>query len=106
MRIAYVMPEHGEDVFMSTSVLAGLKELYEDCDIYFFTKFEYFGLVDECPYIYKLCEFREEMDDCFYFEGRANHEGFFDLAFLPFLETKRVLNYTHNGKDKVELELR
>jgi len=106
MRIAYVMPEHGEDVFMSTSVLAGLKELYEDCDIYFFTKFEYFGLVDECPYIYKLCEFMEEMDDCFYFEGRANHEGFFDLAFLPFLETKRVLNYTHNGKDKIELELR
>ena len=30
----------------------------------------------------------------------------FDLAILPFLETKRVLNYTHNGKDKVELELR
>ena len=47
----------------------------------------------------------DEMDDCFYFEGRANHEGYFDLAFLPFLETKRVLNYTHNGKDQLEINL-
>jgi hypothetical protein len=105
-RIAYVMPEHHEDVLMSTSVLRGLKKLYPDYDIYFFTRREYFGLIDECPFIHKYCEFEEEMDDCFYFEGRADHEGCFDLAFLPFLETKRVLNYTHNGKDKMELDLR
>ena len=105
-RIAYVMPEHQEDVLMSTSILKGLKSLYPDYDIYFFTKPEYFALIDECPLIHKYCEFEEEMDDCFYFEGRANHDGHFDLAFLPFLETKRVLNYTHNGKDKIELELR
>ena len=105
-RIAYVIPEHSEDVLMSTSILKGLKNLYKDWDIYFFTKPEYFHLIDECPLIYKYCEFEEEMDDCFYFEGRADHEGFFDVAFLPFLETKRVLNYTHNGKDKLELELK
>jgi glycosyltransferase involved in cell wall biosynthesis len=105
-RLAYVMPEHGEDVLMSTSVITSLKHLYPDHDIYFFTKPEYFGLIDECPHIYKFCEFEEEMDDCFYFEGRANHEGHFDLAFLPFLETKRVLNYTHNGKDQVEINLK
>jgi len=105
MRIAYAMPEHAEDVFMSTSVLAGLKQLYKNCDIYFFTRPQYFDLVDQCPHIHKLCEFQEEMDDCFYFEGRADNEGLFDIAFLPFLETKRVLNYTHNGKDKLEFEL-
>tara|TARA_Y100000004_G_scaffold78163_1_gene87981 strand:+ start:2066 stop:3979 length:1914 start_codon:yes stop_codon:yes gene_type:complete len=105
LRIAYVMPEHGEDVLMSTSVLRSIKELYTECDIYFFTKIEYFSLIDECPDVYKLCEFSEEMDDCFYFEGRGDQKGLFDLAFLPFLETKRVLNYTHNGLDKVELEL-
>ena len=105
LRIAYVMPEHGEDVLMSTSVLRSIKELYTECDIYFFTKIEYFPLIDECPDVYKLCEFSEEMDDCFYFEGRGDQKGLFDLAFLPFLETKRVLNYTHNGLDKVELEL-
>ena len=104
-RIAYVMPEHHEDVLMSTSILKGLKDLYPDYDIYFFTRREYFSLIDECPYIHKYCEFEEEMDDCFYFEGRADQKGNFDLAFLPFLETKRVLNFTHNGKDKSELEL-
>ena len=105
-RIAYVMPEHGEDVLMSTSVLKSLKEVYPEHDIYFFTKSEYFGLIDDCPYCYKVCDFRDEMDDCFYFEGRANHDSYFDIAFLPWLETKRVLNYTHNGKDKIELELK
>ena len=104
-RIAYVMPDHSEDVLMSTSVVASLKRLYKNSDIYFFTKREHFTLIDECPDVYKMCEFQEEMDDCFYFEGRANQEGLFDLAFLPFLETKRVLNYTHNGNDKIELEL-
>lgn len=104
-RIAYVMPEHHEDVFMSSSVLHSLKKLYPEYDIYFFTKEQYFPLIDECPYIHKYCRFEEEMDDCFYFEGRADTEGFFDIAFLPFLETKRVLNYTHNGNDKLELEL-
>ena len=104
-RLAYVMPEHGEDVMMSTSVVRSLKHLYPEHDIYFFTKPEYFGLIDECEDIYKFCEFEEEMDDCFYFEGRADHEGYFDLAFLPWLETKRVLNYTHNGVDTVEIDL-
>ena len=36
-RIAYVMPEHEEDVFMSLSVVKSLKQLYPDHDIYFFT---------------------------------------------------------------------
>ena len=100
------MPEHHEDVLMSTSILSSLKKVYPDHDIYFFTKPEYFGLIDECPHIYKYCDFEEEMDDCFYFEGRADHKGYFDLAFLPWLETKRVLNYTHNGLDKTELEFK
>lgn len=105
-RIAYVMPEHNEDVLMSTSILNSLKKVYPDHDIYFFTKPQYFGLIDECPYIHKYCEFEEEMDDCFYFEGRADQKGYFDLAFLPWLETKRVVNYTHNGLDNTELKFK
>jgi glycosyltransferase involved in cell wall biosynthesis len=105
-RIAYVMPEHHEDVLMSTSIINSLKKVYPDHDVYFFTKEPYFHLIDECPDVHKYCRFREEMDDCFYFEGRADNEGLFDIAFLPFLETKRVLNYTHNGNDVVELELK
>ena len=104
-RIAYVMPEHEEDVFMSLSVVKSLKQLYPDHDIYFFTAKKHFPLIDESSDIYKICEFYNEMDDCFYFEGKADEEGLFDMAFLPWLETKRALNYTRHGRDKLQFDL-
>jgi len=104
-RIAYVMPEHEEDVFMSLSVTHSLKKLYPDHDIYFFTMRKHFSLVDESSDIYKICEFHNEMDDCFYFEGKADEKGLFDMAFLPWLETKRALNYTRHGRDKLQFNL-
>ena len=104
-RIAYVMPEHEEDVFMSLSVVKSLKQLYPDHDIYFFTTKKHFPLIDESSDIYKICEFYNEMDDCFYFEGKAEEEGLFDMAFLPWLETKRALNYTRHGRDKLQFDL-
>ena len=105
-RIAYVMPEHEEDVFLSLSIVNSLKKLYPEHDIYFFTMTKHFQLVDECAAIYKVCEFFPEMDDCFYFEGRADEEGLFEMAFLPWLETKRALNYTRHGKDKLQFDLK
>ena len=104
-RIAYVMPEHEEDVFMSLSIVKSLKQLYPDHDIYFFTAQKHFPLIDESLDIYKICEFYNEMDDCFYFEGKADEEGLFDMAFLPWLETKRALNYTRHGRDKLQFDL-
>ena len=105
-RIAYVMPEHEEDVLMSLSVVRSLRQLYPKHDIYFFTLVKHFQLVDESEDIYKLCEYSDEMDDCLYFEGKANEEGLFDMAFLPWLETKRALNYTRHGNDKLQFSLK
>tara|TARA_Y100000310_G_scaffold150830_1_gene150325 strand:- start:1295 stop:3208 length:1914 start_codon:yes stop_codon:yes gene_type:complete len=104
-RIAYVMPEHEEDVFVSLSIVRSLKELYPEHDIYFFTMPKHFGILDECKAIYKLCEYHNEMDDCFYFEGKADEEGLFDMAFLPWLETKRALNYTRHGRDRLQFSI-
>jgi glycosyltransferase involved in cell wall biosynthesis len=104
-RLAYVMPEHEEDVFLSLSVVTSLKKLYPEHDIYFFTLKKHFHLVDECAEIYKVCEFFPEMDDCFYFEGKADEEGLFDMAFLPWLETKRALNYTRHGRDRLQFDI-
>ena len=104
-RLAYVMPEHEEDVFLSLSVVTSLKKLYPEHDIYFFTLKKHFHLVDECAEIYKVCEFFPEMDDCFYFEGKADEEGLFDMAFLPWLETKRALNYTRHGRDCLQFDI-
>tara|TARA_Y100000310_G_scaffold64151_1_gene59690 strand:- start:2149 stop:4062 length:1914 start_codon:yes stop_codon:yes gene_type:complete len=104
-RIAYVMPEHEEDILMSLGVVRSLKQLYPNHDIYFFTFEKHFQLIDECTDIYKMCEFSNEMDDCFFFEGKADEEGIFDMAFLPWLETKRALNYTRHGRDKLQFGL-
>lgn len=104
-RIAYVMPFHFEDVFMSSSILNSLKNVYPEYDIYVFTKQEYFNLLDECPSVHKLCEYEEEMENNTFFEGKADEKSLFDIAFTPFWETKKMLNYAHNGKDIVELEL-
>jgi hypothetical protein len=45
------------------------------------------------------------METNVFFEGKADEEALFDIAFTPFWETKKMLNYAHNGKDKLELEL-
>ena len=54
-----------------------------------------------------MCEYKDEMDlDCFYFIGRANKKGLFDLAFFPYKETKKSIDYANHGRTKVEYELR
>ena len=106
-RIAYVMPQHEEDVLISTSVVKSLKRQYPEHDIYFFTDKRHFELLDECEEIYKVCEFYEEMDfDCFYFIGKSGKEPYFDLAFFPYKETKRSLDYVNHGRTKIEFDLK
>jgi len=38
-------------------------------------------------------------------EGQGDHEGYFEVAFLPFIGTQRILNYMHNGKDKIQFDI-
>ena len=33
------------------------------------------------------------------------HSGYFDVAYLPNMGTQRILNYTHNGKDKIQFDI-
>jgi len=44
--------------------------------------------------------------DCFYFIGRADKEGLFDMAFFPYKETKKCVDYANHGKTKLEFSLR
>ena len=53
-----------------------------------------------------MCEYIDEMDaDCFHFIGRADQKGLFDLAFFPYKETKKSIDYGNHGRTKVEYEL-
>jgi hypothetical protein len=99
-RIAVVIPESAGDVLMVNGLLKGLKDLYSEYNIYLFTKPEFFCMIDDNPFIHKLLPFRDGLDNLLFLEGRADHEGFFEIAFLPHVGSQRFLNYLHNGKDK------
>ncbi len=105
-RIAFVMPESAGDVFMSTSLLCRIKNLYPDHNIYFFTKPQFFSLLDGNPYVHKVIPYSESCEQLLFLEGAGPHKGFFEVAYLPHIGTQRQLNYLHNGKDKIELDLK
>lgn len=100
-RLLYVMPESIGDVFLSTSLFKSIKEQYPDYNLYVATKSEYFEILEANPYIHKTIQFISQMDSLVWLEGIGAHKGFFEIAFLPYVQTQRVLSYLHNGKTKI-----
>ena len=98
-RLAFVMEGNSEEILLSLGVISSLKKTYPDYDIYYFTDPKLFMLVDESDDIFKLCELNIDIHDQFCFEGLADRKGLFDLAFLPQVETRNIVNYAHHGKD-------
>lgn len=105
-RIAVIMPESAGDVLIINSLMENLKDLYPEYNIYVITKPEFFCMIDDNPAVHKLIPFQEGIDNLLFLEGRADHEGYFDIAFLPNVGTQKVLNYLHNGIDKNVFEIR
>ena len=105
-RLAIVMPETAGDVYMVSSLLRGFKETYPNHKIYFFTKASNFELLDESPYIHKLVDYSQNIDNNFYLEGRADVDGYFDLSFHPHWFTQKLAHYTHAERDKIQLNLK
>lgn len=105
-RILLVMPESIGDVFLVTSLFESIKETYPDHNLYFATKKEYFTVVEGNPYLHKVIQYIPEMDNLLWLEGYGSHEGYFEIAFLPHIGTQKVLNYLHNGKDKIAFDIK
>ena len=104
-RIAFVMPENEEDVIISSALLPSIKQEYPDHNIYYFTKPQYFDLISSNKFIYKVLNYCENMDDPYFFEGRANQKKYFEFAYIPYLETRKYLNFTKNNKDKIQFDV-
>ena len=104
-RILCVMPESIGDIYLITALLPNIKKTYPDHNLYFATKEEYFEILDGNPNIHKVIPYSRDMENLPLLEGQGNHEGYFEMAFLPFVGTQRVLNYMHNGKDKIQFDL-
>ena len=104
-RVLYVMPESIGDVYMSTALFKNIKNLYPDYNLYVATKPEYHQILEGNPYIHKTIPFIEQMNNILWLEGKGDHEGYFEIAFLPHIGTQKVFDYQHNGKDKIEFDL-
>ena len=104
-RLVIVVPGTIGDIYMSTALLPSLAKTYPDYAIYFSTKPEYFDILNGNPYVYKVIPYDEKFNDLLYLEGRAEHPGFFDIAFLPTLGTQKMFNYQHNAQDIIDFDL-
>ena len=100
-RVLYVIPQGERDVFNSTSLFKSIKELYPDYNLYVATQKEYFPILDGNPYIYRVINYSKQMDNIFWLEGRGEHKGYFEIAFLPYINTQKIITFTHNGKDRI-----
>jgi ADP-heptose:LPS heptosyltransferase len=99
------MPESAGDVLWINSLMDNMKNIYPDFDIYVFTKPEFFDYIEDHPAVYKVLPYSQEIDNLHFLEGKENHKGFFDMAFLPHYGTQRFHNYHHNGIDKTQFKL-
>lgn len=104
-RVAVVMPESAGDVLMMNSLMENLKKLYPDHNIYFITKKQFFPLIEDNPYVHKTIQYEKQLDNLFILEGKGSFNGFFEVAYLPHTTTQKIATYTHNGKDKIGIEL-
>ena len=98
------MPESSQDVYMSTSLFRSMKESYPSHAIYVSTKPENFEILDANPHVHKVMPYSPQMDHIFSLQGTSDHEGFFDMAFLPYFTTQRNPTYSHNALDKIAYE--
>jgi glycosyltransferase involved in cell wall biosynthesis len=105
-RILMVMPQSAGDVFWTTSLFESIKNLYPDYNLYFATKKEYMDILDGNKYVHKVIEYNPVMDNLLWSEGAAQHEGYFEITFLPYIGTQKILNYLHNGKDKLDFNIK
>ena len=99
-RLAIVMPKSVGDVYMVSALLPSIKETYPEYNIYFITEQHNFDLLDGNPFIHRLIQYTPQLDNLLFLEGQADHEGFFEIAFLPHIGTQKILNYLHNGKTR------
>ena len=100
-RLAYVMPDSAVDVFLSTSLLKSIKTKYPEYNLYFVTKPEHYHILDGNEYIHKVIPYNPQFDNTIYLEGSSSSDGYFEIAFTPYLTTQRLNNYVHNEKDRI-----
>jgi glycosyltransferase involved in cell wall biosynthesis len=106
-RILIVQPESLGDVFLVTSILESVRNRYPQSShkIYIATKPQFREILDGNPFIDKWIPYDPVMDNIIATEGCSYVNGICDVAYYPYFGTQRLLDYMHNGVDKIDLKL-
>ena len=104
-RIALVIQGSAGDVLWVNSLISNMKKMYQEFDLYVFTKSQFYDYIEDNPDVHKVLPYSNEMDSAAFLEGRESHKGYFDMAFFPHHGTQRLNNYHHNGIDRTQFEL-
>lgn len=105
-RVLIVMPEYEKEVYTITSIFKSVKERYPNHALYVSTQQQYKQIIDGNPYIDGWIPYSPIMDNILWLEGKSDHKGYFDVAYLPHVTTQRIWNYTHNGQDKKDFNVK
>jgi hypothetical protein len=106
-RILMVIPESAGDIYMATSLFPSIKRLYPDYNFYFSCKSQFKDILAGNPYVHKFLPYDIRMENLHFLEGEGAHEGWFEIAFLPFVTTQRQFTYHHNdSKEIIDFDLK
>ena len=102
-KIAFIQPNGVEEIIIATSLVTSIKKNYPDYDIYFFTRNEYFDLINSHPDVKKVLNYFNKMDDPLFFEGKGANNKYFDIVFAPYLSINN--NYFRNAEDIIQYNI-
>jgi len=102
-KIAFIQPNGVEEIIIATSLVTSIKKTYPDYDIYFFTRNEYFDLINSHPDVKKVLNYFNKMDDPLFFEGKGANNKYFDIVFAPYLSINN--NYFRNAEDIIQYNI-
>jgi glycosyltransferase involved in cell wall biosynthesis len=105
-RVLFIQPESAGDIFLCTALFKSVKERYPEWTLYVATKPEYKPLIDGNPYVDKWIEYNPNMDNLIWLEGSAFNDGYFDIAYQPYVRTQKAADYWHNGVDKIDFAIK
>lgn len=103
INILYCMPRSSGDILQSTAICKRIKEYFkneknEDITLYFGLQKEYVDMIDKCPWIDRIIEYNQNMDNIPYLLLLPQ----FDIVFTPHFYTQYLnsTNFIFNGLGK------
>lgn len=97
-KVLVVLKESIGDIICSTAILDSINKVYNDYDIYFATKPEYFDILKYNQSIYKCIPYHPIMDNEILMTGHGSNAGLFNVYINLSVTTQHFLNYLTNDR--------